>query len=115
MSRELTRRDFLGDAALVGVASAIGIQNALASQPAGANQSNASATPPRVRRSSFDDGWSFAKGDIAGAEAPITVSVGGVPSQSGGRFARGQRKRSAIEGRRGTLSDDADILDVWAD
>jgi beta-galactosidase len=70
MSRELTRRDFLGDAALVGVASAIGIQNALASQPAGANQSNASATPPRVRRSSFDDGWSFAKGDIAGAEAP---------------------------------------------
>ena len=44
MSRELTRRDFLGDAALVGVASAIGIENALAGQAARA------ATPPRERR-----------------------------------------------------------------
>jgi beta-galactosidase len=70
MSRELTRRDFLGDAALVGVASAIGIQNALASQPAGAGQSNAAATPPRERRTSFDDGWSFAKGEIVGAQSP---------------------------------------------
>ena len=64
MSRELTRRDFLGDAALVGVASAIGIENALASQ------AEAAATPPRERRTSFDDGWSFAKGDIAGAQSP---------------------------------------------
>ena len=64
MSRELTRRDFLGDAALVGVASAIGLEKALASQP------NAAAAPPRVRQSSFDDGWSFAKGDIVGAQAP---------------------------------------------
>ena len=37
---------------------------------AGASQSNAAATPPRERRSSFDDGWSFAKGEIAGAQAP---------------------------------------------
>ena len=64
MTRELTRRDFLGDAALVGVASAIGLEKALASQP------NAAAAPPRVRQSSFDDGWSFAKGDFAGAQAP---------------------------------------------
>jgi hypothetical protein len=64
MSRELTRRVFLGDAALVGVASAIGIENALASQTTPA------ATPPRERRLSFDDGWSFAKGDIADAQAP---------------------------------------------
>ncbi len=64
MSRELTRRDFLGDAALVGVVSAIGIQNSLASQ------TNASATPPRERRTSFDDGWSFAKGDIPDAQSP---------------------------------------------
>jgi beta-galactosidase len=64
MSRELTRRDFLGDAALVGVASAIGIDKALAGQV------NAAATPPRERRTSFDDGWSFAKGDMPGAEAP---------------------------------------------
>ncbi len=69
MGRGLTRRDFLGDAALVGVASAIGIQNALASQPATA------ATPPRVRQSSFDDGWSFAKGDIPNAQLP--QSTGG--------------------------------------
>jgi beta-galactosidase len=64
MTRELTRRDFLGDAALVGVASAIGLEKALASQ------ASAAATPPRERQSSFDDGWSFAKGDIVGAQAP---------------------------------------------
>ena len=64
MSRELTRRDFLGDAALVGVASAIGLENALASQ------ATAAAAPPRMRRTSFDNGWSFAKGDILGAQAP---------------------------------------------
>ena len=64
MSRELTRRDFLGDAALVGVASAIGLEKALASQ------ANAAATPPRVRRTSFDDGWSFVKGDIPAAQLP---------------------------------------------
>jgi len=63
MTRELTRRDFLGDAALVGVASAIGLEKALASQ------ASAAATPPRERQSSFDDGWSFAKGDIVGAQA----------------------------------------------
>ena len=50
MSRELTRRDFLGDAALVGVASAIGIDKALASQ------ASVAVTPPRMRRTSFDDG-----------------------------------------------------------
>jgi beta-galactosidase len=64
MAHELTRRDFLGDAALVGVASAIGLENTLASQP------KAAAAPPRERRASFDDGWSFAKGEIAGAQAP---------------------------------------------
>ena len=28
------------------------------------------ATPPRQRRTSFDDGWSFAKGDIPDAQSP---------------------------------------------
>ncbi|MGD0889523.1 MAG: glycoside hydrolase family 2 TIM barrel-domain containing protein [Acidobacteriaceae bacterium] len=69
MSRELTRRDFLGDAALVGVASAIGIENALASQTTPA------AAPPRERRLSFDDGWSFSKGEIV--DAQLLQSTGG--------------------------------------
>ena len=64
MSRELTRRDFLGDAALVGVASAIGMEKALA------GQATAPANPPRARRSSFDDGWTFTKGDIPDAQLP---------------------------------------------
>ena len=64
MSRELTRRDFLGDAALVGVASAIGMEKALA------GQATAPVNPPRVRRTSFDDGWTFTKGDIPDAQLP---------------------------------------------
>lgn len=44
MSRELTRRAFLGDAALVGVASMIGLENVLAGEvPPAAN-------PPLARR-----------------------------------------------------------------
>ena len=70
MGHELTRREFLGDAALVGVASAIGMDKALAGQPAAASQARVAATPPPVRRSSFDEGWSFAKGDLPSAETP---------------------------------------------
>jgi beta-galactosidase len=73
MSRELTRRDFLGDAALVGVASAIGLEKALA-KPV-----KAAVEPPRVRRTSFDDGWSFAKGDITDAQLPQTTAGGWNP------------------------------------
>ena len=79
MSRELTRRDFLGDAALVGVASAIGLENAVAGQPAGARQTNASATQPRERRTIFDDGWSFAKGEIPDAQLPQTTAGNWTP------------------------------------
>jgi beta-galactosidase len=60
----------MGDAALVGVASAIGLEKALA------GQTTAAANPARVRRSSFDDGWSFSKGDIPDAQLPH--STGGV-------------------------------------
>jgi beta-galactosidase len=73
MSRELTRRDFLGEAALVGVASAIGLDKVLASQ------ANASATPPRERRSSFDDGWTFAKGDLPDAQLPQSTGRSWAP------------------------------------
>jgi len=73
MSRELTRRDFLGDAALVGVASAIGLEHALA------GQANAAGNPPRVRRTSFDDGWSFSKGDIVDAQLPQSTAGNWTP------------------------------------
>jgi beta-galactosidase len=64
MSRELTRRAFLGDAALVGVASAIGIKSALAGEAA------PSGAPPPARKVSFDAGWSFSKGDVPNAQSP---------------------------------------------
>jgi beta-galactosidase len=64
MSRELTRRAFLGDAALVGVASLLGLERASAGEaaPVGA--------PPPARKLCFDDGWSFSKGDIPNAQSP---------------------------------------------
>ena len=64
MSRELTRRAFLGDAALVGVASAMGLENVLAGEAAPRRP------PPSERKVSFDEGWSFSKGDIPNAQSP---------------------------------------------
>jgi beta-galactosidase len=66
MGHELTRRAFLGDAALVGAASVIGLNNVHA-----AGEATASATPPAPRRSSFDTGWKFTTGDIANAQSAV--------------------------------------------
>ncbi len=65
MSGELTRRAFLSDAALAGVGSAIGLDNFIAREAA------AAVSPSFVRRSSFDAGWSFSKGDIPNAQSPL--------------------------------------------
>ncbi|MGB8481838.1 MAG: glycoside hydrolase family 2 TIM barrel-domain containing protein [Acidobacteriaceae bacterium] len=70
MTRKLTRRDFLGDAALVGAASVIGLENAPAS---------GSGTPPLPRTSNFDDGWSFSKGDIPNAQSPLYTGGSWIP------------------------------------
>jgi beta-galactosidase len=67
MSRELTRRAFLGDAALVGVASAMGLGNALA------GEATAPGAPLTARKVSFDDGWSFSKGDIGNGQSPVAA------------------------------------------
>jgi beta-galactosidase len=64
MSRELTRRNFLGDAALVSVGAVIGLNPALAGEPTAAQKL------PFIRTSSFDSGWTFAKGDIHDAQSP---------------------------------------------
>jgi beta-galactosidase len=63
MGRELTRRAFLGDAALVGAASLMGLERALAGDAA------APVAPLSARKVSFDDGWSFAKGDVPNAQS----------------------------------------------
>ncbi|MGD0788202.1 MAG: glycoside hydrolase family 2 TIM barrel-domain containing protein [Terracidiphilus sp.] len=73
MSRELTRRAFLGDAALVGVASAMGLGNALAGEAA------APGAQPPARKQSFDDGWSFSKGDIANGQSPVAAGRSWTP------------------------------------
>jgi beta-galactosidase len=61
MSPELTRRAFLNDATILGVASSVGLDKALASLP---------ADPPLPRKSSFDQAWTFTKGDVTNAESP---------------------------------------------
>jgi len=69
MSRELTRRAFLGDAALLGVGSAMGLDNALAGEAA-AEAKPIDGREGMVRKSSFDDGWSFSRGDIPNGQSP---------------------------------------------
>jgi beta-galactosidase len=64
MPYELTRRAFLEGATMAGVASAIGLDNVLA------NGEATTAVAP-LRKSSFDDGWTFSKGDIANAQSPL--------------------------------------------
>jgi beta-galactosidase len=59
MGQTLTRRDFLGTATLVGAAAAIGPTDLWASKEA------LTKTP---RKSSFDDGWKFIKGDAPDAK-----------------------------------------------
>src|SRR5579863_2419943 len=89
MGHELTRRAFLGDAALVGAASVIGVNNVRA-----AGEEAAEATPPPPRRSSFDTGWKFTKGALENAQSaafadetwtpldlPHDWSIAGSPSQ----------------------------------
>jgi beta-galactosidase len=64
MSKGLTRRTFLGDAALVGVASMAGLQHVLA------DEVHATGSSVPQRRTSFDAGWSFTRGDIINAQSP---------------------------------------------
>ena len=54
MSDGLTRRAFLGNAAAMGAASALGF----------------TAGTQAERKASFDDGWSFSRGDISDAQSP---------------------------------------------
>jgi len=73
MSRSITRRDFVGNtammAAMTGAASALGLQSALGDgrQP---------ATIPPMRKTSFDEGWSFSRGDFADASSASFVEKG---------------------------------------
>jgi len=60
MSPRLTRRDFLSDAALAGVASALHLD---------ASASTVDGESP-VRRTNFDRGWRFLLGDPTGANMP---------------------------------------------
>jgi len=63
MSDGMTRRVFLGSAAMTGAASALGLDHSSHAHAA------APATPIQ-RKSSFDDGWNFTKGDFPGAQSP---------------------------------------------
>src|SRR5579875_1537670 len=62
MAFTFTRRAFLGDAAMVGVASALKLEGARAATKA--------APAALQRRTNFDGGWRFFQGDAAGAQAP---------------------------------------------
>ena len=61
MSPILTRRDFLGDAAMAGVASALDLH--------AAPRKKLHESAPPERRANFDDQWKFLLGDSAGANA----------------------------------------------
>ena len=61
MSPILTRRDFLGDAAMAGVASALDLH--------AAPRKKLNESVPPERRANFDDQWKFLLGDSAGANA----------------------------------------------
>jgi beta-galactosidase len=73
MSSDLTRRAFLGDAALVGTGSLIGLDNAFAREAPG------DVNPSFERRSSFDDGWSFSKGDVLNGESGLDTGGNWAP------------------------------------
>jgi beta-galactosidase len=63
MRHKFTRRDFLGTATLVGAAAAIGPADLWGGK--GAGKGSLTNTP---RKSSFDDGWKFIKGDVPDAK-----------------------------------------------
>jgi beta-galactosidase len=63
MPHELTRRAFLEGVAIAGVASAVGLDGLSA-----VGEVPAKDALPRLL--SFDDGWSFSKGDTVGAQSP---------------------------------------------
>ena len=69
MTQDLTRRTFLETAAMVGIASTMGITPALAS-------AETPATEAPQRKTSFDEGWSFSKGDFPNAQAPQYADSG---------------------------------------
>jgi beta-galactosidase len=66
MKYPLTRRDFVSAAALVGGGATIGAHRLWANEVHGAPEGPPSAMP---RRTSFDQGWKFIKGDFLGAVA----------------------------------------------
>src|ERR1700689_927518 len=61
MSSAVTRRDFVTNAAVAGVAATLGLR-------AGSAAHN--AAKPAPRRASFDAGWKFSRGDFAAASDP---------------------------------------------
>ncbi len=74
MPYELTRRAFLEKASIIGVASAIGLDN----DPVH-GEILLHDTPARL--STFDDGWSFSKGDIVNAQSPIIKDGNWTPTR----------------------------------
>jgi beta-galactosidase len=65
----ITRRDFLNTAAMTGAASALGLH-------ASTGKASASAVTPAARKTSFDEDWSFAKGDFSDAPSASFVESG---------------------------------------
>jgi beta-galactosidase len=61
MSSAVTRRDFVTNAAVAGVAATLGL---------GAGSAADNAAKPAPRRASFDAGWKFSRGDFAAAFDP---------------------------------------------
>lgn len=64
MPHDLTRREFLGGAALVSAASVVGLNSALAG-------AETAGTSPPSRKASFDAGWKFILGDVPNAQVPV--------------------------------------------
>ena len=63
MADGITRRTFLGSAAMIGASSALGLDNST-------NRSSATEGSLPARKSSFDESWMFYKGDPVGAHLP---------------------------------------------
>jgi len=74
MSYGMTRREFLGNAAMTGTASALGLD--------AASEDRAVAAEARPqRRASFDDGWVFSKGEVENAQLPHVSDGAWTPVQ----------------------------------
>ena len=67
MSHRVTRRDFVTNAAVAGVAATLGLDSATS---AAATSAAANTAKSASRRISFDAGWKFSRGDFAGVTEP---------------------------------------------